>query len=88
MKAPASAVFGLMAVPPTPTAKPWAVRSDQADRGLGGDRAPVAVTRWEARFARAGLVLLALAGSVGLAAAWPHRPIPQAPPVVTASEAP
>jgi hypothetical protein len=74
MKASASAVLGLVAIPPDPTAKPYAGRPDQADRGLGGDRVPVAVTKREIRF---GLVLLALAVSVGLAAAWPARPMSQ-----------
>jgi hypothetical protein len=74
MKAPASAVFGLVALPPA--AKPCAERSDQADRAFGDDPAP-ATTKWAIRPAFAGLVLLALAGSVGLAAAWPHRPIPK-----------
>jgi hypothetical protein len=85
MKAPASALFGLVAIPAAPAARSCAERSDQADRGLGGDRAPVAVTRREVTFVRAGLVLLALAASVGLAAAWPARPIPQ---VGTASHGP
>jgi len=82
MKAPASALFGLVAIPAAPAARSCAERSD---RGLGDDRAPVAVTRREVRFVRAGLVLLALAASVGLAAAWPARPIPQ---VGTASHGP
>lgn len=84
MRAPASAVFGLVAIPTAPAARSCAERSDQTDRGLGDVRVP-AVTKRAIRFAFTGLVLLGLAGSVGLAAAWPARSIPQ---VGTASHGP